>query len=134
MATFHLQIVTPLGMKFDDDIERIILRTVNGDVGIMKGHIGYLSPVNAGQVKINQNGISRFAVASEGFIRVSKDITTLVATSFEWANEIDVDRANKSLEKAKAILSNKASTKDAIANAKERQNRANTRIMVSNKK
>ncbi|MEF9984014.1 MAG: ATP synthase F1 subunit epsilon [Oscillospiraceae bacterium] len=131
MATFHLQIVTPEGLKLDEEVENIILRTINGDVGILKGHIGYVSAIDAGRVKIKQDGTSRYGAASEGFIRVGKDMTTLVATTFEWAEEIDTERAQKSLDKAQSTLNGNSTNGETIDLAKLRQKRATVRIAVA---
>ena len=45
MSTFHLQIVTPDRMAYDGQAERVILRTVNGDVAILARHIDYAAPL-----------------------------------------------------------------------------------------
>ena len=44
MNTFHLQIVTPDGLMFDGDAEKLLVRTTEGDVGIMSGHCDYVTP------------------------------------------------------------------------------------------
>ncbi len=46
MNTFHLQIVTPDGLMFDGDAEKLLVRTTEGDVGIMSGHCDYVTPVD----------------------------------------------------------------------------------------
>ena len=49
MSTFHLQIVTPDRMVFDGEAQKIILRTVNGDVCILPHHIDFAIPLGIGQ-------------------------------------------------------------------------------------
>ena len=134
MAEFHLQIVTPEGLKYDGQVENIILRTVQGDVGILKNHIGYVSPIDSGKVKIKENGKERYGVASAGFIKVGAETTTLVATTFEWADEIDVERAQRALKGAEEKISAGESNKETLAVLKARKKRAKTRIDVSEKK
>ena len=51
MNTFHLQIVTPDGLMFDGDAEKLLVRTTEGDVGIMSGHCDYVTPVDTGVAK-----------------------------------------------------------------------------------
>lgn len=133
MAEFHLQIVTPEGLKYDGQVESIIMRTVQGDVGILKNHIGYVSPIDSGKVKIKENGKERYGVASAGFIKVGAETTTLVATTFEWADEIDVERAQRALSGAEERISVE-DDKKVLAIMKARKKRAQTRIAVSEKK
>ncbi len=126
-SLFHLKIVTPQGNVFDNEIEGIILRTTEGDIGILKGHAGQVSAIKAGRVKVNTPDGVKYGAASEGFIRVNKEETRLVVTTFEWAEEIDVARAEKSLERAKAEIE-AAETPEAAEVAKAKAKRARTRI------
>ena len=43
MASFHLQIATADGLVFDGEADRLVVRTTEGDVGILRGHIDYLA-------------------------------------------------------------------------------------------
>ena len=63
MATYHLQIVTPDRMVYDGEAEKIILRTVNGDVCILPHHIDYAVPLAIGEAKVTDGqGNTRLAV------------------------------------------------------------------------
>ena len=134
MAEFHLQIVTPEGLKFDGQVESIVLRTVEGDVGILKNHIGYVCPIDSGKVKIKENGKERYGVASAGFIKAGGEITTLVSTTFEWAEDIDVERAERALKGAEEKIAAGEKDKKVLDILKARKKRAKTRIAVANGK
>ena len=54
MATFHLQIVTPDRMVFDGQAERIIVRTLRGDVCILARHIDYAAPLGIGEARVTE--------------------------------------------------------------------------------
>lgn len=89
MNTFHLRIVTPEGMFFDGQAEKVIVRTTEGDVCILCGHSDYTAPLTAGQAKVTtENGDTKTAQCSGGLISVKKGITRLVANIFEWTEEI----------------------------------------------
>lgn len=129
MSTFHLQIVTPDGLLFDGQAEKIIVRTIEGDVCILSGHLEYMSPVSTGEAKITlEDGKVRLAACSGGLISVRKDITRLVADTFEWAENIDVHRAKKAKEAAEAQLKDKADFEYKLAELKLK--RALVRIQV----
>ena len=94
MATFHLQIVTPDCKKYDAKAERVIVRTVNGDVCILSRHIDYVAPLGIGEARVtDEEGNVRRAACAGGMISVCNNEVRVVATTFEWADEIDLDRA-----------------------------------------
>lgn len=89
MKTFHLQIVTPDGLMFDGNAEKVIVRTIMGDVGILADHADYVSPVASGKAKITlEGGEMRTAVCSGGLISVRRGVTRIAADTFEWTEEL----------------------------------------------
>lgn len=106
MATFHLQIVTPDAKKFDGEAQEIMLRTVEGDVCILAHHIDYVSPIGIGTAKVvDEGGNERIAACSGGMLTVADGVVRVLATTYEWSDEIDVDRAEKAKKKAEDKLS-----------------------------
>jgi len=94
MAVFHLQIVTPDRKAYDGMAERIILRTVGGDVCILARHIDYVSPLGIGEARVTDDkGVTRTAACSGGMLSVNDGEVRVIATTFEWADEIDAARA-----------------------------------------
>ena len=71
MATFHLRVLTAEKMFFEGDVDRCIVRTVTGDIGILPNHIAYMAPLGIGGLTIYQNGKPRLAAVAQGFIEVS---------------------------------------------------------------
>ena len=105
MATFHLQIVTPDRMVFDGEAEKIILRTVGGDVCILARHIDYAAPLGIGEARVTDaEGNTRIAACSGGMLGVSAGEARVMATTFEWADEIDLQRAERAHEAAQTRL------------------------------
>ena len=105
MATYHLQIVTPDRKVFDGEVEKIIVRTVGGDVCILARHIDYAAPLGIGQARVTDaDGNTRVAACSGGMLGVSGGEVRVMATTFEWADEIDLSRAQKAQETAQHML------------------------------
>ena len=105
MATFHLQIVTPDRLVFDGQVERVVARTVGGDVCILAKHIDYAAPLGIGQAHIvDENGKEHAAACSGGMLTVYHGEVILMATTFEWAEEIDVERAERAQQEAEEKL------------------------------
>ena len=62
MSVFHLKIVTADGKFFDGDAERVLVRTIDGDVCILAGHIPYLTALGMGECRVTgSNGETRRA-------------------------------------------------------------------------
>ncbi len=100
MTPFKLQIITPEKKVFDGETEQIIVRTTVGDVGILNGHEPYCAALGVGQMRIMINGEFRRAATSGGIIKVSKEGTTILVQTCEWADEIDVKRAEAARDAA----------------------------------
>lgn len=100
MTPFKLQIITPEKKFFDGETEQVIVRTTVGDVGILNGHEPYCAALGIGQMRIMINGEFRRAATSGGIIKVSKESTTILVQTCEWADEIDVARAEAAREAA----------------------------------
>ena len=98
MTPFDLKIITPEKTFFEGNTEQIIVRTVSGDIGILAGHAPYVANIVSSPFRIKIEGEFRTAAISGGLIKVSADGVTVVTSAIEWADEIDVARA----EKAKA--------------------------------
>lgn len=105
MASFHLQIVTPDRMAFDGEAQQIIVRTVSGDVCILARHIDYAAPLGIGEARVTDaDGNTRAAAVSGGMLGVSNGEVRVMATTFEWADEIDLERAKLAEEEAQRRL------------------------------
>lgn len=105
MSSFHLQIVTPDGQAFDGQAQRVLCRTIAGDVCILPRHCDYLTALGMGEARVTlEDGTVRRAACIGGMLAVRSGEVRLVATTFEWAENIDKARANASKQKAEAIL------------------------------
>ena len=131
MATFHLQIVTPDRKAYDAQAERIILRTVTGDVCILSRHIDYVAPLGIGEARVtDEKGNMRRAACAGGMVSVANNVVRVMATTCEWEDEIDLERARAAQEKAQQKLSqmNRDDVKYAVTEAKLK--RALNRILI----
>lgn len=118
MANFHLEIVSMDGQKFDDEVERISLRTITGDLAIMAHHINYCTAVGMGTAKvIMKDGSERKAACIGGMLSMMENHCRLIPTTFEWSEDIDIERAQKAKERAeKKIQDEKLSEEQRLRN------------------
>ena len=131
MATYHLQIVTPDRMVYDGEAEKIIVRTVNGDVCILPHHIDYAVPLAIGEARVTDGqGNTRLAACNNGMLSVHGNEVRVVAVTFEWADDIDLERARRAEESAKEMLETLPREDQDFTVAEARLKRALTRIQV----
>ena len=131
MNSFPLKIVTPDGVQFDGKAEELIVRTTTGDIGILAGHINCVAPLGMGQAMILSEGNKRYGACIGGMLSVVNGTVTLVPTTFEWSDKIDLPRAEASEQRAKAILQDKTATDTEIRMAEARLKRALVRKSVA---
>lgn len=127
MKAFHIDIVTPDGLEYSGEIESLLVRTDDGDVEILAGHTDLLAAINVGRARITENGVKRYAAVNGGFLSVKDKKVKLCATTFEFADQIDLKRAEEAKEKAESSL-REAKTALDIDVAKAKLMRALTRI------
>ena len=134
MTTFLLKIVTPDGLQFEGQAEKLIVRTTTGDVAILARHINFVAPLGMGQAVVVADGQRRTAACIGGMLSVVDGEVTLVPTTFEWADEIDLQRAEAAYQRADQILQDKQSSDTDIKMAEARLRRALVRKSVASMK
>ena len=133
MKEFHLQIVTPDGVAFDGMAESLLVRSEMGDVEIMASHADLFSSLGIGRARIKTSSESKNASVAGGFLSVCKNEVKLIATTFEFQDAIDVERAKAARDKAEEKLKNATADKEVLL-AKAKLKRAFNRIDVASLK
>ena len=100
MSTFPLKIVTADGLVYDGPAEEVIVRTITGDMAVLARHINCVAPLGMGRATIVTDGQRRYAACIGGMLSVQNGEVNLVPTTFEWADSIDVSRAEASKQRA----------------------------------
>ena len=131
MTPFKLKIVTPDGLIYDGEAEELIVRTSGGDVGIRARHMNYVAPLGMGRAVIINGGERKTAACIGGMLSVVDGEVTLVPTTFEWSDKIDVERAERSFERADKVLHDSNASGTEIALAEARLHRALVRKSVA---
>ena len=133
MKQFALQIVTPDGLQFDGRAEILYLRTTEGYISIRAGHADLLAVLDTGEVHVTMDGRLRRTACGGGFLSVEQGAVRLVATTLEYADEIDLERARRAEEKARERLAAAKEEQD-IRLAKAKLARALIRQQVAEEK
>lgn len=129
MSTFHLKVSTPDGMLFDGEVERVRVRMIDGDVCLLAHHADYVSAVGAGEAALTlEGGEVRKAACIGGMLAMIKNEASLIATTFEWADQIDLERARAAKARAEERIAQSKNDAKELMLAKAKLQRALVRI------
>ena len=133
-ASFSLSIVTPEKVFFDGETAQIIVRTTEGDIGVLANHTSLVAGLPSGPLKVRmEDGSWRTAAISTGLLKVGGNKVSILANAVEWADEIDLDWAKRSEEDARRRLKEKNDEQELLL-AELKLKRALNRISVSSMK
>ncbi len=108
-SEFFLEIITPERKFFAGQVGMVVLKTPNGEMGILKDHLPMVVAVSIGPLRMLVDGAWQHAVVGEGFMEITHDKTTIMADTAEWPHEIDENRARAAAERAKERLTRQLS-------------------------
>lgn len=129
-STFQLEIVTPDRKFYDDQVEMVIVRTPEGDTGILKNHIPTVTPLSIGIIKIKKDGKLVEASCAAGFVSIDEDKTTVITDAAEWPEEIDITRAESAAKRAEERMKKDTDNID-LARAEIALRKALTRLRIA---
>jgi F-type H+-transporting ATPase subunit epsilon len=126
-----LEIVTPERRVLSETAEEVVLPGSEGYFGVLPGHAPLLAALGVGEVSYRAGDRTRFLVVSGGFAEVLDNRVSVLAETCERAEEIDVDRANRSKQTAEGDLDRKEISESEFRMAEVRLKRAIARIEVT---
>ncbi len=134
MAAFHLQVVSMDGPIFDGNVQKIMLRTIDGDIAILARHTNYCTAIGMGTAHILlEDDSERTAACIGGMLSVMDGECRVIPTTWEWSDEIDVERAEAAKKKAEQRLADEKLSKQAHINAEAKLRRALVRLGTAKK-
>jgi F-type H+-transporting ATPase subunit epsilon len=99
-----LEIVTPEARVFSDIIETVVIPTVEGEIGILPGHIPLLTQVEAGELRVSKNGRTEYLAVGNGFAEIDGDKVSVLTESAIDEAKIDEDAVAKAQARAEEAL------------------------------
>ena len=129
MATFRLQVVSMDGLEYDGQVQRIKLRTIHGDLAILARHMNYVTAIGMGTATVvMEDGTERKAACIGGMLSMMNNLCRVIPTTWEWGDEIDLERAMDAKRRAEERLAESNLEEQARVNAEAKLYRALVRI------
>ncbi|MBI5388609.1 MAG: F0F1 ATP synthase subunit epsilon [Verrucomicrobia bacterium] len=111
--TLKLEIVTPEGTAYSEDVEMVTLPGVEGEMGIYPMHVPLMTQVVPGEIGVRKAGQDFFLAVGEGFVEVTDDRVSILTDMAIKAENIDEVKAEEARKRAEARLCEKLSEEEA---------------------
>ena len=131
---FQLSIVTPGKVFYEEEITSLVVPGTEGYLGILSHHAPLITALKPGMIEFRDaDDKVRITAVSGGFLEVSNNVATLLADAVEWADEIDVERAQASYdrEKARLVSAGKGETEIDLPSVRAALERAANRLRIA---
>lgn len=109
----HLKIITHEKVVFDDDVDEIYSRGINGEFGILKNHIPFMTGLDIGVTKVVQGNDVKFFTTMGGVFQFKDEEALILTDCAECGEEIDEMRAKEALQRAQIRLTEADAKLDA---------------------
>lgn len=131
MKTFPLRIGTPDGLLFEGEAERIVCRSITGDLAILANHSNFCTALGMGEAHVvMEDGTRRSAACIGGMLSMMNGTCRLLATTWEWKEDIDEERAQDAKKRAEELLAKSGLTDREYKMAEAKLHRALVRLSV----
>ena len=114
-STLKLEIVTPAGTAFSEDVEMVTLPGVEGEMGILPQHVPLMTQMVPGEMIVRQNGQDHFLAVGEGLIEITGDHVAILTDLALPAEKIDEAAAEEARQRAQARLRERLSDEEVAS-------------------
>jgi F-type H+-transporting ATPase subunit epsilon len=114
-STLKLEIVTAEGPAYSDDVEMVTLPAVQGQIGILPGHISLITQMMPGEIIVRQGSHDSFLAVGEGLIEIAGDRVSILTDMAIAVENIDEAKAEEARQRAAARLSEKLSSEEVAS-------------------
>lgn len=117
------RIITPQEMVFDDQVDLVIARIADGEIGVLVDHAPLVSTLEIGDVRIRQGEERRVYATSDGFFKVSENLVQILVEEAVAAEEIDASDAENRISEAEQELAEVPQDDERARSEAERRQR-----------
>lgn len=130
MSGMNLEIRTPYGSFYEGECDRFTVTTASGVITVLPHHLPLVAPINIGKLTLVIHGAAKKAAIAGGFLYITPHKTIIVSGAVEFADEIDVHRAQLALDRARQ-LKEMQKDQETILQAERAIQRALARLEVA---
>lgn len=132
MQKIRFKIATPERVVYESEVDSVTCPTQLGEITVLPNHIPLVANLKAGELKIMENGQEKFVAVTGGFIEVRpQNEVVILADAAEYAEEIDVKRAQEARQRAQKVMAEKSMGGEEFAATAAALERALSRLRVA---
>jgi F-type H+-transporting ATPase subunit epsilon len=113
--TLRLEIVTPDGIVYSEDVDMVTLPSVEGELGILPQHVGLMTQLVPGEMIVRRGGRDEFVAVGGGLVEVTGKRVAIVTDMAIPADKIDEARVEEARQRAEARLREKVSAEEVAS-------------------
>lgn len=114
MPTTQLAVVAAEQNVFDGEVDMVLAPGALGQLGILPRHAPFLTLLVPGTLHIRQGDSERLLAITGGFLEADQTHITALVNSAEWADDIDIQRAEDAAERARQRLRERDAGTDLV--------------------
>jgi F-type H+-transporting ATPase subunit epsilon len=114
-GTLKLEIVTPGGVIYSEDVSMVTLPAADGQIGVYPHHIPLMTRIDPGEIIVRRNGSDDFLAVGEGLVEITGDHVAIVTDMAVAAKDIDEAKVEEARQRAAARLRDKISDEEVAA-------------------
>jgi F-type H+-transporting ATPase subunit epsilon len=112
MGKLYLEVVTPEGVLVSQEVDAMVAPGTEGEFGVLPDHVLFLSGLVPGELRYKSGSVESSMVVTTGFAEVSNDKVSVLVDAAEKTSEIDRERAQRAIERARARLAKERGSED----------------------
>ena len=115
VSTMKLEIVTPEGVIYSEDVEMVGLQTLDGQIAVLPHHVRLMTQMLPGEMKVRKDGLEQFLAVGEGLVEVTGERIAIATDMAIAAENIDEAKAEEARRRAEARLRDKLADEEVAS-------------------
>ena len=112
MTNFHLKIITPEKIIYDDVATMVMVNSIHGQIGILPNHVNYMTRISPGELRIQQGNKELVMALGDGFLQMADNNLLILTDLAKQPEEIDVAMVEEAHRRAKSALEHNLSEEE----------------------
>ncbi len=113
--TLKLEIVTPQGTVFSEDVHMVTLPGIEGELGVYPHHVRLITQIVPGGITVTKDGQDRLLAVGEGLVEITGDRVAIVTDMAVPAEQVDEAKVEEARQRAAARLREKISDEEVAS-------------------
>jgi len=107
VSKLHLKVVTPEKQIFDEEVDEVVVTTVDGEIGILPNHVNLMTEIKPGEMRVKNGGKTTFMATGPGLLQISNNTLSIMTDLAQEPADIDEKAVEEARKRAEVALEQK---------------------------